>query len=61
MRANIKMPLDALTQAQTTRRLELAVRYPHAQPQADGVPIGWIVAGILWTFAGLVWALERTQ
>lgn len=59
MRANLRMPLDALTQAQAHRRMTLSLQFPHAKPVPDGVPIGWIIVGIVWTLVGLVWSLPK--
>lgn len=61
MRANVKMPLDALTQAQALRKCELAIQYPNPQVVTDRPPVGWIMAGILWTFVAVLWVMAKPQ
>lgn len=62
MRANVKMSQADLLQAQVKRRCD--VNWWHTardtpKPRKEGVPIDWIIVGIIWTVVGLVWALGR--
>lgn len=62
MRANMKMSQADLLQAQVQRRCD--VNWWHTaretpKPRKPGMPIGWVIVGVLYTFIVLVWALTR--
>lgn len=62
MRANMKMSQADLLQAQVRRRCDVNwwhTARPDMPPRHEGMPIGWIIVGVLYTAVIVVWALTR--